>query len=378
MEQQNGLNEEIAQLTERIAELRSQLVELEEQKLLQDVGLYEPMYVWATSEEYKAALDDVRHRQKAMIREKTAAMAKKLFALSGDYKAGERFTKGIVQHTLMTFNAECENAVSAVKFGNYESMKARIQKVFDKLNKLNEINTVAISEDYLHLKLEELDLAYSYAQKVQEEKEYAREQRAIQRENAKVQREMEEARRKLEKEQTHYQNMMVRLEEQLASEQSAGRREFIEEKISAAKDELISIEKAIADVDYRQANERAGYVYVISNIGAFGDGVYKIGMTRRLEPLDRIDELSGASVPFRFDVHALIFSSDAPKLETALHNAFADRRVNMVNGRKEFFRVPLAEIEKVVRENHDRTVEFTYTATAQQYRESLAMQKRTT
>ena len=133
------------------------------------------------------------------------------------------------------------------------------------------------------------------------------------------------------------------------------------------------MEKALKDVDYRAANERAGYVYVISNIGAFGEGVYKIGMTRRLEPKDRIDELGGASVPFRFDIHALIFSDDAPKLETALHNAFADKRVNMVNGRKEFFHVSLKEIEQVVRENYDKTVDFKYLPDAEQYRESMKM-----
>ena len=94
-------------------------------------------------------------------------------------------------------------------------------------------------------------------------------------------------------------------------------------------------------------------MYIISNIGAFGENIYKIGMTRRLEPEVRIAELSGASVPFRFDIHAMIFSNDAPKLEAALHNAFADRKMNLVNGRKEFFMVTLDEIKKVVQENHD-------------------------
>ena len=111
--------------------------------------------------------------------------------------------------------------------------------------------------------------------------------------------------------------------------------------------------------------------YVISNIGAFGENIYKIGMTRRLEPQDRVDELGGASVPFRFDVHALIFSNDAPALEAALHRAFETKRVNMVNGRKEFFNVTLEEIESVVKENHDKTVEFTYFPEAEQYRETL-------
>ena len=98
-------------------------------------------------------------------------------------------------------------------------------------------------------------------------------------------------------------------------------------------------------------------------------------MTRRLDPMDRIDELSGASVPFRYDVHALIFSADAPKLESALHNAFSEFRINKINTRKEFFKVPLEEIERVVRENHDRTVGFQYIPAAEQFRESQALHK---
>lgn len=137
--------------------------------------------------------------------------------------------------------------------------------------------------------------------------------------------------------------------------------------------QLNKIDKEFADVDYREANQRAGYVYVISNIGAFGENVYKIGMTRRLDPQDRVDELSDASVPFNFDVHAMIFSNDAPKLEAALHNAFADRKLNFVNQRREFFNVTLDEIKQVVRENYDKSVEFVELAPAEQYRESLKL-----
>ena len=129
-------------------------------------------------------------------------------------------------------------------------------------------------------------------------------------------------------------------------------------------------QKAIADVDYREANKKAGYVYVISNIGAFGENVFKIGMTRRLDPTERVDELGDASVPFNFDIHAMIFSEDAPKLEAALHQAFADRKLNMVNTRREFFNVTLDEIKNVVAKNFDRTVEFIDVAEAEQFRVS--------
>ena len=139
--------------------------------------------------------------------------------------------------------------------------------------------------------------------------------------------------------------------------------------------QLFDIDKALKDVDYRQANMRAGYVYIISNIGAFGENVYKIGMTRRLEPQERIDELGDASVPFNFDVHAMIFSDDAPALETALHKAFENRKLNMVNQRREFFNVTLEEIKEVVKKNFDKTVEFIDVPDAEQYRISMRMKE---
>ena len=135
------------------------------------------------------------------------------------------------------------------------------------------------------------------------------------------------------------------------------------------------VKLALEDLDYRDANQKAGYVYIISNIGSFGENIFKIGMTRRLEPEDRIYELSGASVPFKYDIHAMIFSDDAPKLEALLHNHFADKKVNLVNGRKEFFNVTLEEIKEVVRKNYDKTVEFKNMPDAEQYRESLMIRK---
>ena len=141
-------------------------------------------------------------------------------------------------------------------------------------------------------------------------------------------------------------------------------------EVEAGNALLDSEEKVI---DYREQSAKAGYVYVISNIGAFGEGVYKIGMTRRLEPMERIDELGDASVPFWFDVHAMVFSDNAPALEAKLHERFAAGRLNKVNGRKEFFRADIAEIESIIRANYDVAVEVTHEAAAEQYRESLRM-----
>ncbi len=179
-------------------------------------------------------------------------------------------------------------------------------------------------------------------------------------------------RKKIKKEQTHYQqalkNLLVQIKEH-------GETDELIAKKTELETELSNIDKSIKDIDYREANQKAGYVYVISNVGSFGENIYKIGMTRRLEPQDRVDELGDASVPFGFDVHAMIFSDNAPALEAALHRAFEDRKLNMVNTRREFFHVTLDEIKQVVKENFDKTVEFIDFPDAEQYRTSLKIRE---
>ena len=193
------------------------------------------------------------------------------------------------------------------------------------------------------------------------------------REAARLQKEIEAQRKKIEKEQTHYQTAYEKLLKQL--EEDPDNSDLLAKK-SELENQLNDIDRAIKDIDYREANQRAGYVYIISNIGAFGENVYKIGMTRRLDPQDRVDELGDASVPFNFDVHAMIFSDDAPALEAALHKAFEDRKLNMVNTRREFFNVTLDEIKEVVKENFDKTVEFVDVPDAEQFRVSQKMKRR--
>ena len=216
---------------------------------------------------------------------------------------------------------------------------------------------------------------HEYQLKKQEEKEAAKEARQRQREEAKVARELEEMRSKLEKEQKHYENALARLLQQIEEAKTEEEKAALLDKRDSMQGQLTQIADEMANVDYRAANQRAGYVYVISNIGAFGEDVYKIGMTRRLEPMDRIDELGDASVPFDFDVHAMIFTDDAPGLEAALHNAFADRKLNYINQRREFFNVSLDEIKEVIYKNYDKTVEFVDVPPAEQYRESLLIRQ---
>ena len=194
------------------------------------------------------------------------------------------------------------------------------------------------------------------------------------REEAKLAKEIEEARKRLEKEQTHYRNALEQINSRLNKGDLEDPDAFLAKK-KELEEQLARIDQEFREVDYREANQRAGYVYIISNLGAFGPDVYKIGMTRRLDPMDRIDELGDASVPFDFDVHAMIFTEDAPGLEAALHNAFADRKLNFINTRREFFRVSLDEIKQVIKQNFDKAVEFVDVPPAEQYRETLAIKE---
>lgn len=365
------LKDEINKIIAIIAEKKNYVIELDDTILLQEFGLYEPLYDFATSDEYKTRLNQIRDMQKEMIKGNTAAVCEIEWTIDGDKRKGKTFTTNNIKQILRSFNTECENAIDRVKFNNIDSMKARIQKSYDDLNKINSSNKVTITYDYLNLKMNEIHLAIEWAMKKQEEKEELRRLKEEQREQAKAAKEMEEARKEIEKEQNHYNNVLKKLGDQIEQAKTEEQKKALIEKKDAISHQIEELDKALKDVDYRAANMKAGYVYVISNIGSFGEHVYKIGMTRRLDPMDRIYELGDASVPFNFDVHAMVFSDDAPSLEAALHRAFDKKKLNMINTRREFFRVTLDEIEKVIKKHYDKTVDFCRTPPAEQYRESM-------
>lgn len=366
---------DVEKIKDEIKQKQSELVQLNDEVLFQSFGLYKPQYDFCNSEEYKNRLEIIRQKQKDMIRADTAVTGSADWSVNGDKRKGQKMVNDMKKLLLRAFNGECDELVSKVKYNNFDSYKKRINTSYEAISKLGKIMSVSITPTYLKFKLDELTLAFEYAQKKQEEKEAQKALREQMREEARLQKEIEEQRKKLEKEQNHYANALERINVQLQSDTDNS-------DLIAKKQELeaqaLDIEKAIKDVDYREANKRAGYVYVISNIGAFGENVYKIGMTRRLDPMDRVDELGDASVPFNFDVHAMIFTDDAPTLEAALHRAFEDRKLNMVNQRREFFNVTLDEIKAVVCANYDKTVEFVDIPSAEQYRVSLKMKQKVT
>ncbi|SCU49066.1 DUF4041 domain-containing protein [Staphylococcus aureus] len=280
------------------------------------------------------------------------------------------FINNQIKQILRSFNTECDYLFSSLTSKNYENHHKKIIRSFETLNKIYKVDNVEITRKYLQIKLEKLNLINERAIKIEQEKELQREIKEQMKEEEKVRRELELEEKKIEKEERQFGNEIKSLFKRLEKSQHDVEKELYADKIRELEEKVKQLEEDKKDVENRKLNTRAGYVYVISNIGSFGEGVYKIGLTRRLEPYDRVKELGDASVPFEFDVHAMIFSDDAPTLESILHRHFRDRELNKVNHRKEFFRVDIDEIEEVVKNNHNNTVEFTKIPVAEQYWES--------
>jgi hypothetical protein len=364
------LQDQIQALGVEIQARKREVIVLEDELLLQSYGFYTPKYDFPDSGAYKAKLDVIRENQIALVKANMAANFPTTMTLNNSLKEGERMIKEYVKLTIRSFNNECDASIGVVKFNNVQSIEKKITKAHETLNKLTARLDIGITNEYLRLKLAELYLVHEYRLKKQDEKEEQKRIREQMREEAKLAREIEEARLKIEKEEKHFTKALESVTVRIEAATSELERQSLEREKAIIEKKLAATEKAKMDVEYREQHTRAGYVYVISNIGAFGENVYKIGVTRRLEPEERVDELGDASVPFDFDIHAMIFSDDAPALENALHKAFESRRLNLINRRREFFHVTLTEIEAVVRSSFDKPVEVTHTALAEEFRES--------
>lgn len=365
---------DLAALGQQIARARQELVETNEEVLMQSFGMYKPHFAFANSTKYKEELANIRAKQKEWIKKGLAATGSDTWTVNGDARQGKKMIADMQKLLIRAFNCECDDVIDHVKFNNVDTAKKRIESSFSAISKLGSICGVAITGSYRDLKIKELYLSYEYQVEKQKEKDALKQLRAEERERAKLEKEIAEARKKIEKEQKHYSNALQKINQQIANA-SADELPALEAKKAELEGQLSELNDSMAQIDYREANQKAGYVYIISNVGAFGEGIYKIGMTRRLEPMDRVDELGDASVPFDFDVHALIFSDNAPALEAALHRAFEGRKLNMINTRREFFRVSLDEIKAVVKQHFDKTVDFVDIPPAEQYRQSELLRK---
>jgi hypothetical protein len=372
MEATSSGEAERSRLEARIAELEAELnrlrsapaaasaaVELDDHRVLQEVGIYEYHHPLENAAAYKAQLAALAEEIKLMVKQGSAVLASDLFTFNNSLAKGRKMTSEFSKLMLRAYNAEADNCVRTLRAGNVLTAKKRLDASVTAVAKLGAMMEMRINPDYHHLRFKELELTADYLMKVQVEKEAARDERERLREERKAEQELAAERERLAKERAHYVNALEAI--------SGGGDEAAIADMTAKLNEL---DEAIAHNDYRAANIRAGYVYVISNTGALGPNIVKIGLTRRLEPMERVRELGDASVPFPFDVHALFFSDDAVKVEADLHRAFASHRVNHVNQRREFFFATPAEVRTVLTEQIGNLLEFTDEPEARQYFQS--------
>ncbi|MFQ6169968.1 DUF4041 domain-containing protein [Oryzobacter sp. R7] len=361
-ETEEALRIKIADLQRQVSDLDRQVIVNRDRLVLEEVGLFDFEHPAESSAALATELEALRSDIRQTNKIGSAITAASNFTFNNSLSKGQTFVNQMSRIMLRAYNAEAENAVKTVKAGNLASAQKRLSTAREQIAKQGRMIDLAVTDRYHRLRLKELELAARHEQAKAADREKERERRAELREQRALEAEIKREKERLEKERTHYLNSIQRLRD---SGDTTG--------AEALQGELDRIDAEIAAADYRAANIRAGYVYVISNIGAFGEGVVKIGMTRRLEPEDRIRELGDASVPFNFDVHALFFSDDAVTIEAMLHREFADQRLNKVNQRREFFRVHPQQVLDALTEHKVSVLEFSTHAAADDYRMSWPM-----
>ena len=352
---------EMEGLKKQLADTKKSIVETEDLVLLQEAGIYHYRHPLTDAVAYEKEIEAIDSQIKAMTRKDGGAvLAATNWTVNGSATEGRAMVRDFSKLMLRAFNAEADNLVRGLKPYKLDTAVERLNKVASTIEKLGKTMQIRISTPYSNLRVRELELTADFLAKQAEEKEAERLERERLREERKVQQEMERERERLEKEKQHYANALEALVEK-GDEVGAER----------LREQLSDVERAIKDVDYRAANIRAGYVYVISNIGSFGEQMVKVGLTRRLDPTERIRELSDASVPFNFDIHAVFFSKDAVGIETAMHDRLDGRRVNTVNRRREFFRVTPLEVKVHLAELAGELLQFQAVPEALEYRQSV-------
>ncbi len=361
------------ELTNEINDIKKDIQLYSQVHNLIAVGFFEePMYLFETSQRFKEEILLIRQEQKELIKTGQAITIPEEIAFIDKLGDAKKAIKGQSKIMLKAFNIETDLLITSLKPSNFANTLEKIEKLASEIEKSALSLSCAFTEEYVKLKYNECTLQYQFKLKQAYEKE---EQKAIKeqiREENRAIREYEIALAKAEKEEKIYRLALEQAKKELDIVDDATKNELIA-KISFLE---LNLEEVLANEERAKSmaqQTKRGHVYIISNIGSFGENVYKIGMTRRLEPLDRVKELGDASVPFSFDVHAMIFSDDAPRLERELHKRFTHKRLNAVNHRKEFFNVSLNEIKEEVNNIVEIEIDFKITALAEDYYESIKL-----
>lgn len=350
--------------------LKHEVAIFDERIAFAEMGVYEPHFEFSDSEQYKSAIDTVRGEQKEMISDKTAIYCTKNWMVEGSAAKGQVMTNRNIRLTLRAFNNECDAAISNTRWNNVNAMEKRIDRAREQIDKMNESNAIYISNDYLKLKRDELFLTHEYRERLKAEKEERSEAARLAKDEQKLVRDMERA----EEEEARYLRLLAKAKAE-AQSITGPQLDVFADQIRILERDLAEAHAKVLRAQAMAERTKSGYVYIISNIGSFGADVVKIGLTRRLDPADRVRELGDASVPFVFDTHAIIYSDDAPALERSLHSEFQSVRVNGQNFRKEFFRATIDQVEEAVK-RLSPDAPFFKDVEAQEYRETLARRER--
>lgn len=350
----------LSELHRRLWELEARVVKTREEEILQEIGLYNYRHKLEDSTSYETRIDALRDRIKDMCKKDGGAVTGAAqWQVNGSTAQGKKMVSDLSKLLLRAYNGEADELVNKMKPYKLESAVSQLTKARAAISKLGSVMSIDVTDSYHQLRIEELELTADYLARREEEKELERAERERLKEEEKARREFEAAKAQLLKEQAHYTAALEKI-----------RTTGTPDEVAAAEAKLDNIAGAISGIDQRAANVRAGYVYVISNVGAFGGGVVKVGMTRRLDPLDRVKELGDASVPFQFDVHAIVFSDDAVTLEAQIHQALASQRVNLVNTRREFFYATASQVRDLISGFGGSVLEFAEEAEASEWHQS--------
>jgi hypothetical protein len=357
--------EEAQRLQSVVAALKNVIGGYGTQYVLPTAGLLDGLAEEFGFDEAGQKLKEARDASRAMVKNGSAGLC--------DYVEANRATTAIA-FVVDAFNGKVDTILSDIRHDNYGTLRQKIHDSFHLVNQLGAaFRNARINPEYLQSRLLELKWGTTAQELKLRQREEQRLLKEKIREEERAQREFERARKEALKEEEMLTKALEKARKELEKAGDAQRAKY-EQQISELAERLHVAEERNERALSMAQQTRSGHVYVISNVGSFGDDVFKIGMTRRLEPLDRVRELGDASVPFEFDVHALIPNDDAPALEAALHKRFVSNQVNKVNARKEFFRVNLGDIRQEV-ERLGIPASWTLEAECRQFRETQAIER---
>ncbi|MEU2258253.1 DUF4041 domain-containing protein [Nocardia xishanensis] len=344
--------------------LRTQVISTREEQVLQEIGIYEYRHPLSDAVAYRDALKHLQGEIKDLARRDGGAIeASKSWVVEGSVTAGRKMIREYSMLMLRAYNAEADNLVRSLKPYKLRSALDRLDKIAITIERLGKTMQLRIAPAYHQLRRRELEWTADHLEKLAQQKQRERDDRDRLREERKAHEELARERAKLEQLQQQDRDALATLE-------AAGKKDTADAEDLRAR--LEARERALTALTNQQNDIRIGHVYVISNIGAFGEGVVQIGMTRRHDPSERIRDLNNASVPFRYDVHAIFYADDAAGIEAELHRRLAHKRVNQVNQRREFFYATPAEVREHLQALTGQLLEFNELAEAVEYRQSRA------